>query len=280
MKWYIKIVIAVFIIAAVTLGICLLGTVWLSFLYTTILALFPNEIKSCIKSIFLFFKRNKQIRVSYSYLFRIQYKNLHLLVRDEQGRNDYHPVGGVYKYYPSDIDIEEEFDGEYDGLYDINLDTDNDLRLIIGRKKIKAFNSWFNSFSGRENYTDISREFKEELISTKLLSENVFKTITYKYVGSCSKSDVNKQLKMKQIRHFDIFTLRLTDAQKKQLEALRNKNNRRYIFASEKEIESGKVSYGGQIYLISNSSKYVLLKNADILTQEINFTNDISVTLI
>lgn len=279
MKWYIKLIIVLLIITAVTLGIYFLGIAWLSILYTTILALFTNEIKSGIKSIITFFKRNKQIRISYSYLFRIQYKNLHLLVRDEQGRNDYHPVGGVYKYYPSEIDIEEAFNGEYDGLYDINSDTDNDLRLIIARKKIKAFNSWFNLSTGREAYTNISREFKEELISTKLLSDTIFKTINYKYVGSCSKTDFNKRLKMKQLRHYDIFTLRLTDEQKKQLDTLKNRNNKRYIFASEKEIETGKVFYGGQTYLISDSSKYVLLKNAHSLNKEILVTEEISVSL-
>lgn len=279
MKWYIRLTIAVIIVILVTLGICFWGIKWLSFLYTTVLALFPNEIKNLGKSILSWFRRGRQIRVSYAYLFRLQYKNLYLLVKDEQGRDEYHPVGGVYKYYPDAINIEETFEGSYDGLFEITPDTNDDLRLIIGNSKLKEFNKWFRSYQERETYKNLSREFKEELIETGILSKKIFDQITYKYVGSYTHKDKNEKLNIKQIHHFDIFSIRLTAQQQKEMDKLRERNDNRYIFASENNIEEGKTSFAGRVYYISKTSQHILIKNSKNLGKEISDGENITVKI-
>lgn len=45
----------------------------------------------------------KQIRFSCAYLFRIKVDGRYFLVRDEQRRNHFQPVGGVYKYLDKNI---------------------------------------------------------------------------------------------------------------------------------------------------------------------------------
>ena len=44
--------------------------------------------------------RKKEIRLSFSYLFKIQIDGKYLLIKGNRLKNQYQPVGGVYKYYP------------------------------------------------------------------------------------------------------------------------------------------------------------------------------------
>ena len=44
--------------------------------------------------------RDKDIRISISYLFRIKVKGKYLLVRGDRIKNQFQPVGGVYKRLP------------------------------------------------------------------------------------------------------------------------------------------------------------------------------------
>lgn len=248
-----KILISLVIVIIVSLISYLFDEPWLLVLYNILLALFPNEIK-------VFFKRLPQIRrvrISYSYIFRIDISGYYLLVKDEQGRNNYHPVGGVYKYDSQNIDIDELFNGISDGLFNAREDIKDDLRLIIDRNKLKKFNSWFASRKGRENIENLSREFKEELLDRNIVSKDVFSSIKYSYIGSYIEKSYNDELKMRQIRHFDIFKIKLTNAQKTHLEKLMTRNSEQYLFASSKVIEEGVAHSGGNHYEIAEYSKLI-----------------------
>ena len=177
MRLLYKIIFGILILVCVTAIAIIFQQPWFLVLYNTVLALFPSEIKKFFNKI----PNAKRIRISCSYIFKIETSGHYLLVKDEQGRNNFHPVGGVYKYDPDSIDIAERFEGEYDGLFDDGSDTRYDLRITIDRKKFKKFKKWFCTEKQRENTNDLSREFKEELIDRNILPEDVFEHIKYKY---------------------------------------------------------------------------------------------------
>ena len=238
---------------------------WVMFFYSTLLGLFANEIKEIALKLFYF---KGQIRVSYAYLFRILIGNIYLLVKDEQGRNNYHPVGGVYKYNPDEVNIAEQFEGNYDGSFGVKSDTDNDLRLIISRRRFRYFDDWFIKGWGRENGDDLSREFREELIDRGYLSEDAFKRIKYRYIGSAIMKNKNESLNMQQVRRLDIYDIILTEEQKKQLTQLLHNGGEKYIFATENDIENGFSEFAGQRYEIAPTSKYILPRNAHSLRKD------------
>lgn len=248
---------------------------WFLVLYNLVLALFAGE----IKDVFLRITNNKQIRVSYSYIFRIEVQGKYLLVKDEQGRNNYHPVGGVYKYYRDDLDIAELFNGEYDGIFNANKDTEDDLRLIIKKSKLKSFNNWFFTEKNRENSDNLGREFKEELIDRKILDEQIFDKIKYKYIGSYTQKSFNKELKLKQIRHFDVFTIKLSNAQRTFLQKLMKRNSEDYLFATQECINNGFVHSSGNRYEIAEYTKLILnIKTNDLIKEYIDIEQTIELS--
>lgn len=272
------------IVLTVIIGVAVFGlwhqlkSDWILALYAIILALYPNEIKEFIEMLTRRFEGRERIRVSYAYLFRIHVENLYLLVKDEQGRDTYHPVGGVYKYDSNKIDIADKFDGEYDGLFSLNEDTERDLRLKISKKKLNDFNKWFLSSKERENANNLCREFKEELIQKNILPLDSFHRLKYQYIGSVTLPSKNRELRMNQVHHFDVFDIRFTSEQRRQIIELRNnldvaQNN--FVFASEDDIVDGKISFAGKTYRIADTSKYILVANAQTLEKQLNLPDEI-----
>lgn len=271
-----KVLLIIVIVVVVTMLSIFFNQSWVLVFYSTILSLFPEE----IKNFFIQFSSNKSnIRVSYSYIFRIEINGWYLLVKDEQGRNNYHPVGGVYKYYPEQIGIAEKFDGTYDGLFNDTQDTQNDLRLIIKKNRLKQFKIWFSKETERENISNLSREFKEELIERKILPDDIFNNIKYKYLGSYTKKSYNETLKMDQIRHYDIIDLRLTNSQKSLLRNINKSPTSLYLFATKNNIESGFIESGGNRYDIADYSKLIIIGNNDY-NQEFDNTKEYSIKTI
>ena len=225
---------------------------WVSLFYTTILALFPQEIKDfCSKVLSC-----NRIRISYSYVFRIEVGAQYLLVRDEHGNNKFHPVGGVYKYYP-DFNISELFKVEYDNVHRLTSDTENDLRLIIDKKDYKRFSEWFASYQDRETINDLGREFKEELIDTGILDAKIFDKISYGYLGSNVEKSYNKELKMWQIKRVDVVRVRLDKPQRDFLNALMELPSDKYVFVRREDIENRHFHYGNYNYAIATHATLI-----------------------
>lgn len=264
-----QIILIIFIFCFVTLLSYLTGEKLILLLYSTILALYVEELKTLFNRI----SNKNQIRISYSYLFRIEVNGCYLLVKDEQGRNNYHPVGGVYKYNPDEIDISERFSCEYDNLYNSTEDTQDDLRLVIKRSKYKLFKQWFASLENRENINDLSREFTEELLDSHIIPKGVFNKLQYKYIGSYTQKTYNKQLKMQQIRHFDIVSIKLTQPQRNCLNKLKSQQSDIYVFATKQHIADKHLSFGGHNYDIAEYSNLIVANNDSQLTKEINDNN-------
>ncbi len=240
---------------------------WFGIFYSTILALFPNEIKSLWSRLLELQPRNAQIRVTCAYYFRIMYANYYLLV-DEHNENLYRPVGGVYKYH-KDLDICTEFEGTYDGILGSIDDTENDLRLRISARKVKNFFKWFETGPKRETIRDLTCEFREELISTGILPSeaSIDKKLIYSYIGSHRENSLNSILNIKQIQNYDVVNVQLSEAQEIAMKRLTKvalgQGKDRYIFATQEEIMQDYCNRSmGKLYNFSKTSKYIVVSEA------------------
>lgn len=237
----IRIVAFLIIIVGVTLLVAYYNNNYFLVLYTTIIGIFPGEIKEMLKCIFR--PKTKTIRITCSYHFRIRISDQLYMLVDERNNGEYRPVGGVYKF-DDNIDVGTEFEAEYDGSRGNEEDTENDIRLVMSRRKLKAFLNWFESSSHRENVNNLTREFKEELIDTAIFPEQLFKKLTYSYVGSRQEKTKDSKTGMTYIRKCDIFNIKLNEDQKSYVKQLQKDPNGKkgFIFASRQEILDGEAT--------------------------------------
>lgn len=163
--------------------------------------------------------RNKYVRLSIAYLFRIRVKDRYLLVRNRKGEY-YQLVGGAYKTLPG----AEQVFTRYKVKPDNRFETDhgiakNDLRFRVPGRYVLAMLRWFDSRESRE----ISqwREFCEELLTTDILPKHPFRYIDYKYACKVqTPMQEAKQLQCQEILVYEIFDLVPNDEQKQLLEDL------------------------------------------------------------
>lgn len=202
------------------------------------------------------YKDAKHIRFSCAYLFRICINGKYFLVRDEQGRGTFQPVGGVYKYI--DKTILHKFNATQCMRFGANTDLDYDIRLIVPRSSANKFNRWYNQEKGRENQTNLYREFKEEVLDRiDLIDSKVFEEIKYRCCGTITEADRMNENDM-QIRIADIVELIPTPEQSKAFQTLIEHESDVYRFATKEEIyELGRIG-GNQIQTISPHTKKVL----------------------
>lgn len=205
----------------------------------------------------------KNVRFSCAYLFRIVVNGKYLLVKDEQGRNTFQPVGGVYKYTDSSF-----FDNTHAiqcTRFGNNSDLDCDLRIIVPRKYLSRFKRWYKKEKGRETPENLYREFREEILDRiDLLNPETFKTIKYKYCGEHIEYSRLGEKDM-QIRIADIVEFIPTPEQANALLSLTQHESSLYRFATKEEIYNlGRVN-GNQIQTISNHAYKILPEEEKIL---------------
>lgn len=253
---------AAIIVVVVTILCVITKESLLSLLYATIIGLFPTE----IKNFFLYYIFQPKVRVTCSYLFRIELSGQYFLVKDEHNGNMYQPVGGVYKYNHEGIDLFNKFGAEYDNLHDVSDDVECDLRLTLPAKEQKNFFNWFASNLSRENIEDISREFVEELIRTGIVDSKAFDHLDYVYSGSIIEKSYNEVLKMRQYQRYDIVHLLMDKPQKACLNKLMEKHSDKYVFVISTDIVKRHFHGGGRNYkiadhtiLIADNSKRVAM---------------------
>ena len=128
--------------------------------------------------------KNQYVRFSLSGLYKIQIpeSNKYLLVLNRRIENQLQPVGGVYKRYGDDSLFDKwgyKPDNSRNGL-DVDNLSNGDLRFMVKGKYAVEVLNWFESQKERE--TDPKREFKEELLDTKILSQEVFSQFHQKQI--------------------------------------------------------------------------------------------------
>lgn len=177
-----------------------------------IIVFFVDSLLSNVKRIKLWYfsklrYRNKKIRVSMAYIYRIHINDKYLLVKNTKW-DFYQPVGGVYKILSEDIGfLKDNFDWGLDPYMKTNGEKKNDLRGTVPMPKLVAFLDWFKTQKNRE----IShwREFCEELIKPGILSIKDFPHFEYRFVGTLL-TPIKKSEKWKdclEILSYDVFDL-------------------------------------------------------------------------
>lgn len=179
---------------------------------------------------------NQDTYVSLSYLMRIKLSGTerYLLVKGSKV-DQYQPVGGVYKIV-GNKDIYKEWKA-HPKSDDKNPD---DLRFFVKAKYIPEIIRWFKSRKDREN--GVWREFHEELLETKIVSRENFKTIRAEYL--CSHENIlSKQNRFKNEKYhtliYDIFQIELDPNQFQEMKRLLAQDafTSQYAFVTKDEIE-------------------------------------------
>ena len=176
------------------------------------------------------------IRISFAYLYRIKIGNKYLLVKNERGTGKYQPVGGVYKFSEKEkMELKSLFQVKDDNKITIDESSRNDYRLRMENKFIRKFIKRFDREADRENISDLSREFCEELIDTKILS---WDEIRYRYCGRhMTELKFSQHFQIYEILLADIVELIPTQQQENDLRELEKHQSEKYLFASPKEIQ-------------------------------------------
>lgn len=202
------------------------------------------------------YKNVRKVRFSCAYLFRIFINGKYFLVQDEQGRNTFQPVGGVYKY--TDKNVLETIHATQCMRFGTNTDLDCDLRLVVPRNRISKFKKWYFSEKGRECQTNLYREFKEEILDRiDSIDPSVFEQIEYRCCGTHEEVARMGENDL-QIRIADIVELVPTPQQAKVFLSLMQHESPCYHFATKEEIyELGRVS-GNQVQTISGHTYKIL----------------------
>lgn len=205
----------------------------------------------------------KNIRFSCAYLFRICINNKYFLVKDEQGRNTFQPVGGVYKY--TDDSILEKTNAFQCMRFGTNSDLDCDLRIIVPRNKVGKFKRWYKSEKGRETQENLYREFQEEIIDRiDGVDPALFGEIKYRCCGSHIEVQRMGENDL-QIRMADIVELIPTPKQTKFFCDLMLHENSVYCFATKEDIYALGRTGGNQVQTISGHSYKILAEEEKFL---------------
>lgn len=161
-----------------------------------------KNIKVCVHTLF---HRNTDYRISAAYLFRIQIDNKYLLIKGNR-IEQFQPIGGVYKYYNSFGDKYNQMQLRQDD--DSNFYENGDLRIYVKGKFLQKFLNWFDSKENRE-YT-VEREFREELVKSGVLQEEILKDVRFEYVRRVNRGiEFSPHFKCFQVLIFDIFNVHI-----------------------------------------------------------------------
>lgn len=225
-----------------------------------------NNLSLYMKTLFWNY-RNKEIRFSISYLFRIKIPNTnsYLLVLNRRIDNQLQPVGGVYKRYGDDKLFEKwDYmpDNKRNGL-DVDDESFSDLRFKVKGKHVIDVIKWFEE--GKEREISAEREFFEELIKPKILDAQNFSQIKYKHLKRISKNlKWSEHFSCYEILIYDIMELLPTEQQNEELKKLSKDANLKkgYAIVDFDDIEQLRlVRDGKQIARIGEHTKLTINKN-------------------
>lgn len=203
---------------------------------------------------------NQNIRFSMSYLYRIKVKNKYLLVKNSN-YGHYQLVGGKYKRL---IETQSYLKNNFDAMDDLKFPneglTKNDFAIFIPASKAVKFIDWFNNQKDRE----IShwREFYEELVKTKVVTQEKFPYVSYNYVGTVTTPiHKNNGWDCPQVLQYDILDLIPTKEQEIELLNLLNDGDRDYHKWADRELINN-LGHDNrqkkQLYRIGDHTKWAL----------------------
>jgi hypothetical protein len=185
------------------------------------------------------FRRKEMIRLSLSYIFRIKVHDHYLLVKSNRTIK-YQPPGGVYKVHPEGNTRLQKWGVQPDDRIKIDDDSADDLRILVPRAKVIDVLKWF--YDRKEREVDQWREFHEELISTKILKNEIFPYISLKHLTSHqSKIKFSNHNNIDEILVHEVYELRPTPKQQAELEGLHKQYSGKednYAWVSDVKLKS------------------------------------------
>ncbi|WP_252502032.1 hypothetical protein [Sporosarcina sp. Marseille-Q4943] len=209
------------------------------------------------------------IRISFAYLFRIKIDGRYFLVQNTRTKK-FQPVGGAYKFYEEEANyLADNIPVESDDRIPVNKITKQDYRLLVKSKDLRRFVKRFDKTFYRENITNLSREFVEELFTTNILDDSTFGDLSYKYCGRhMTDVEYGNVFNHYELLLADIIEVQLTTKQEELFRKLAEKDCNKYRFAQANEIKSyGVVEYGTNKLTddIANHTPKILSENTDKL---------------
>jgi len=167
---------------------------------------------------------NKEVRLSISYLFRIEVNGKYMLVKNRK-RDYYQLVGGAYKAFDSAKPFFKKYRVNPDKQFTTSHGVaKSDLRFMVPGRHVLKMIDWFHSQKDRE--TSQWREFCEELLTTGILDKHLFRYVDYSY--SCvvqTPMRKAKRLPNQEILIFEIYDLLPNTEQQAELEQLFKKGD-------------------------------------------------------
>lgn len=179
---------------------------------------------------------NRTIRLSISYLYRIKIGDTYFLVRGQRIKNQFQPVGGVYKRLNNSDSLFMSIGALDDDLFPIDESSKNDLRIRIKGRHLLRFIRWFSSEEGRESSP--WREFYEELVETEIVPGKMFPYLFTKkikqHVSGICWSDYVQSL---ELFIADIYEPVLNEDQYAAISKLSENSSDKYVFATEEQVK-------------------------------------------
>lgn len=193
------------------------------------------------------YEENELIRVSMSYLYKIQINDKYLLIKSRK-KDSYQPIGGCYMF--------KENAREFFNNYSITLidptikEYLNDFRLYVPKKFLPQFIEWYNKEIDRE--LNLDREFFEELcLENNFIKKEDFSDVTFRKIKDGNyKIGRYGNFTTDCIFYMDIVKPNLQTKHIELLKDIAHKSNNILILASREEIEQGFI-------FINNEKKFI-----------------------
>lgn len=161
-------------------------------------------------------RRNKEVRVSAAYLFRIKVHGKYLLIRGNRIKDQFQPVGGVYKAFDSARSTLNELGAvPDDSMKSCSTDSD-DLRVRVSGKNLLKFLDWFDSRVDREVTT--LREFNEELVRPGYLEGYCLERFNPEFIVQSERELAHSQrLDVDEVLVHDVYEVVLAESEQDRL---------------------------------------------------------------
>lgn len=213
-----------------------------------------GDIKMSISCYFQY--KNEDIRISISYLYRIKVEGKYLLVKSKRIKEQYQPVGGVYKKYETANKYLDKLGIKDDNGFYFDKDNEDDLRLMVPSKNLNKFIKWFDSREDRE--LDPTREFREELVNEDVISNDIFQYFKYRFIRQIKNPiKYSEHFACNEILISNIYELLPNELQLSQLKKLLTKKNTYYKWFTCNEIDRLGHTVDEE-YRISPTAKWIL----------------------
>jgi hypothetical protein len=200
--------------------------------------------------------RNKDVRVSISYLFKMKVDGKYFLIKGNR-IDQFQPVGGVFKFFPGFKCFKFSHEVIDDDGIPIDENSKNDLRIRIKGKHLLKLMNWFLSRKDRE--VSVHREFYEEIIRTGILSNVSFINFNPEYYKTeTTKIHYSEHFGCNEVIIYEIYNVEFSKDEEKEILNYIDKNPRKAILVNRSDIKKECVYVDNISKKIGQHAKHIL----------------------